>query len=54
MDMVFKSGLMAQNMKVTGSLTKHMDTAHFFKFMVMSIRANGKITWSMGLENTII
>ena len=47
-------GLMVQNTKATGKTIKPMEEEYFGMFTETNMKANGKETRHMGLENTLI
>ena len=50
MDMVYKYGLMDQNMRATGLITKHLVKENFTILMEIFMMDNGKIINVMDLE----
>ena len=49
--MVYRSGLMAPNMRAIGRMIKFMDMGPSIKQMVMFIKEGGKRIWFMASEN---
>lgn len=52
MGQVSKFGLMGQNMKVNGNITKQMEEANFGMLMVMFTKEIGKMIRQMAMEFT--